>query len=73
MLLTAAVNLIATQQRRPAPQPATPATPAPFKTPLSAAQMTSKQAIVETSMGTFVVDLRPDLAPNHVGYDHPIR
>ena len=40
----------------------------PFTTPLPAAQMTNKQAVVETSMGTFVMDLRPDLAPNHVGY-----
>ena len=42
--------------------------PLPFKTPLTLAQMTKKQAIVETSAGTFVIDLRPDLAPNHVGY-----
>jgi peptidyl-prolyl cis-trans isomerase B (cyclophilin B) len=41
---------------------------AQFKTPLTAAQMTHKQAVVETTMGTFVIDLRPDLAPNHVGY-----
>jgi cyclophilin family peptidyl-prolyl cis-trans isomerase len=40
----------------------------PFTTPLTAAEMTNKQAVVETSMGTFVMDLRPDLAPNHVGY-----
>jgi peptidyl-prolyl cis-trans isomerase B (cyclophilin B) len=44
------------------------ASQAPFKTPLTAAQMANKQAVVETSMGTFVIDLRPDLAPNHVGY-----
>jgi len=30
--------------------------------------MTSQQAVVETTEGTFVIDLRPDLAPNHVGY-----
>ena len=42
--------------------------PIPFKTPLSAAEMTNKQAVVVTSMGTFIIDLRPDLAPNHVGY-----
>src|SRR5262245_43892515 len=30
--------------------------------------MTGKQAVVETTHGTFVIDLRPDLAPNHVGY-----
>jgi peptidyl-prolyl cis-trans isomerase B (cyclophilin B) len=27
-----------------------------------------KQAVVNTSAGTFVIDLRPDLAPNHVAY-----
>ena len=41
---------------------------APFTTPLSVAEMANKQAVVETTMGTFVVDLRADLAPNHVGY-----
>ena len=40
----------------------------PFKTTMSAAEMTNKQAVVATSKGTFVIDLRPDLAPNHVGY-----
>src|SRR5215210_3120370 len=40
----------------------------PFRTPLSAEEMTHKQAVVNTTVGTFVIDLRPDLAPNHVGY-----
>ncbi len=31
------------------------------------AEMVKKQAVVETSAGRFVIDLRPDLAPNHVG------
>ena len=44
------------------------ARPAPFTTPLSVQEMTNKQAVVETDGGTFVIDLRPDLAPNHVGY-----
>jgi len=30
--------------------------------------MTGKQAVVNTSAGTIVIDLRPDIAPNHVGY-----
>ena len=64
ILLTAVLNPFSTQQRRPAQ----PAAPAPFKASLSATQMTNKQAVVETSMGTFVIDLRPDLAPNHVGF-----
>lgn len=40
----------------------------PYTTPLTPAEMTNKQAVVETTEGTFVIDLRPDLAPNHVGY-----
>jgi peptidyl-prolyl cis-trans isomerase B (cyclophilin B) len=39
-----------------------------FKTPLSPAEMAEKQAVVETSAGTFVVQLLPESAPNHVGY-----
>lgn len=39
-----------------------------FTTPLAPADMTNKQAVVETTAGRFVIDLRPDLAPNHVGY-----
>ena len=34
----------------------------------SIADLTNKQAVVTTSAGTFVIDLRPDLAPNHVAY-----
>jgi cyclophilin family peptidyl-prolyl cis-trans isomerase len=47
-----------------------PAAPAAglFKTTLTAAEMAGKQAVVVTTAGTFVIDLRPDLAPNHVGY-----
>jgi peptidyl-prolyl cis-trans isomerase B (cyclophilin B) len=30
--------------------------------------MSGKQAVVDTTNGTFVIDLRADLAPNHVGY-----
>lgn len=40
----------------------------PYKTPLRVEQMSGKQAVVETTAGVFVIDLRPDLAPNHVGY-----
>ena len=32
------------------------------------ADMTNKQAVVETTAGAFVIDLRSDLAPNHVAY-----
>ena len=46
-----------------APSKASPAQRTP---PLE--DLTNKQAVVTTSAGTFVIDLRPDLAPNHVAY-----
>src|SRR4029453_1564403 len=57
-------------QRRGTAAPATQksATAVPFTTPLSLAEMSGKQAVVNSTAGTIVIDLRPDLAPNHVGY-----
>jgi cyclophilin family peptidyl-prolyl cis-trans isomerase len=48
--------------------PRRPASPAPFKATIPASQMANKQAVIETTAGRFVIDLRPDLAPNHVAY-----
>jgi len=45
-----------------------PAAPERFHTPLAPEEMAGKQAVVETSLGTFVLALLPDAAPNHVGY-----
>jgi len=59
-IYTAILPLLLAQAAKPAP--------APFKTTLTPAEMTNKQAVVNTTAGTFVIDLRPDLAPNHVGY-----
>jgi peptidyl-prolyl cis-trans isomerase B (cyclophilin B) len=53
---------VAAQARR------TPARPGFFTTTLTPDQMKNKQAVVETSTGTFVIELLPDAAPNHVGY-----
>lgn len=39
----------------------------PFVTPLTLDEMSGKQAVFETDLGAIAVDLRPDLAPNHVG------
>jgi peptidyl-prolyl cis-trans isomerase B (cyclophilin B) len=48
------------------------AKPAPppqfFTTPLTLDQMNGKQAVLETEFGAIVVDLLPEVAPNHVGY-----
>ena len=40
----------------------------PYTTTLTAEQMAGKQAVVETTRGAFVIDLLPELAPDHVGY-----
>ena len=68
-LVASAVTIptLGVAQRRPAPVGQKPA-PAPFTTPLTVAEMSGKQAVVHTTAGTIVIDLRPDLAPNHVGY-----
>ncbi len=49
-------------------RPKRPAPPLPFTTPLSQAEMRNKQAVLETSRGTIVIELLPQAAPNHVGY-----
>src|SRR3954471_16588873 len=60
--------LIALPFQAPRRQAPPPAAAAPFRTTLSVEQMTGKQAVLDTAMGTIVIDLRPDLAPNHAGY-----
>ena len=39
----------------------------PFVTPLTLEELSGKQAVFETDLGSIAIDLRPDLAPNHVG------
>lgn len=64
LLLSAMTVLPSAQAQR---HPAAPAG-GPFKTTLTLAEMAGRQAVVDTTAGSFVIDLRPDLAPNHVGY-----
>lgn len=65
-LLTTATTAEAQRGAKPAPKPA--AGPQFFTTPLTLAEMAGKQAVVETDLGTIVIDLLPEAAPNHVGY-----
>jgi peptidyl-prolyl cis-trans isomerase B (cyclophilin B) len=71
-LATAALLLFAAsaqaEQRGSKPAPPKPAGPQFFTTPLTLDQMRNKQAVVETDLGTIVIDLLPDAAPNHVGF-----
>lgn len=59
----AAVLLLAILSFQAAQKPA-----APFTSPYSLDDMKGKQAVVDTSMGTFVIALLPEAAPNHVAY-----
>ena len=63
VLLAVLLGAGADQQRG---RPAASATS--FKNTLTLEQMTNKQAVVNTSLGTFVIDLKPEVAPTHVGY-----
>ena len=55
-------------QRGAKPAAQKPAAPSFFTTPLTLDQMRNKQAVVETDLGTIVIDLLPEAAPNHVGF-----
>ena len=67
LAVTASIPTVPLAQRRTAPVGQKPALTS-FTTPLTLAEMTGKQAVVNTTAGIIVIDLRPDLAPNHVGY-----
>lgn len=57
---------------RPAPARPAPARPAPkptfFTSPLAPSEIQNKQAVLETTYGTIVLDLLADAAPNHVAH-----
>lgn len=62
-LVGASDGLAQTRPRRPGPKPAQP-----YKTTLSVEEMKNTQAVVETARGRFVIQLLPEVAPNHVGH-----
>ena len=59
-------------QARGTQKPAAPApAPAPstfFTSTLAQAELRNKQAVLETTLGTIVIDLLPEAAPNHVAH-----
>src|SRR5690242_5167400 len=69
-VLALAASVPAQTRAQGAQRRATPAAgkSAFFTTPLTVDQMKNKQAVVETSAGTIVIQLLPEAAPNHVGY-----
>jgi len=71
-LAAAALLVFATSalggQRGAKPAPPKPAGPQFFTAPLTLDEMRNKQAVMETDLGTIVIDLLPEAAPNHVGF-----
>jgi peptidyl-prolyl cis-trans isomerase B (cyclophilin B) len=57
----------APRPRPPAPPPAPPARTF-YTSPLPPAELRNKQAVLETTQGTIVLDLLGDAAPNHVAH-----
>jgi peptidyl-prolyl cis-trans isomerase B (cyclophilin B) len=68
-LVLAAATLLAVGavQKPSPPQPGAP-TPAQFVNPFAPDELRNKQAVIETSMGTIVLDLLNERAPNHVAH-----
>ncbi len=79
IVLMTAAGATAGQVPAPRPRPATPVRPGPatakpapaapalFVSAVSVDQMRGKQVVLTTALGDIVIDLLPDLAPNHVG------
>jgi cyclophilin family peptidyl-prolyl cis-trans isomerase len=70
MFLTFMLALaLAPQPQKPPPKPPPkPAAPAFFVNSLRPDEIAGKQAVLETAMGTIVMDLLADAAPNHVAH-----
>jgi len=65
-----ALVLLAPQARAQRPSPQKPAPPRDtfFTSTLPVSELRNKQAVLETSEGTIVIDLLADAAPNHVAH-----
>lgn len=61
--------IIAAQTTPAAPQRPAASKPAPlFTSPYTPGELRNTQAVVETTAGTFVIQLFPEAVPNHVGF-----
>ena len=68
-MIVAMAGLGFTQKPQPAPAKPSPApVETPFVNPYSADELRQKQAVIETAMGTIVLDLLADRAPTHVAH-----
>jgi peptidyl-prolyl cis-trans isomerase B (cyclophilin B) len=63
-LMVGAADALA--QTKPAPKSSQPAPPRLFTNPFPVDELRHKQAVIDTTAGTIVMDLLADAAPNHV-------
>lgn len=69
IVLVAAVFVAAVQKPKPAPAKPSPVpSTTTFVNPYPAEELRNKQAVIETPLGTIVLDLLADAAPNHVAH-----
>ena len=66
VLIGVLLGLVAAQ--KPQPTRAAPPSPSSFVNPFAPEELRNKQAVIETSMGTIVLDLLDERAPNHVAH-----
>jgi peptidyl-prolyl cis-trans isomerase B (cyclophilin B) len=68
-MLLAVLSIAAAQKPKPAPAkpPSAPAS-TPFVNPYTPEELRGKQAVIETALGTIVLDLLADAAPTHVAH-----
>ena len=69
VVIVAIASLGFTQKPKPAPAKPSPAPQqAPFVNPYSPDELLNKQAVIETAMGTIVLELLAEAAPTHVAH-----
>ena len=68
MLIVAMMLILAGDGQARGQKPAPPPRTTFFTSTLPASELRNKQAVVETSLGTIVIDLLPDAAPTHVAH-----
>lgn len=69
VVVMAVLSIAAAQKPRPAPSKPSPVPAAtPFVNPYSPDELRNKQAVIDTAMGTIVLDLLAESAPLHVAH-----
>jgi peptidyl-prolyl cis-trans isomerase B (cyclophilin B) len=69
VVFVAVLSMAAAQKPKPAPvKPAPVPAQSAFVNPYSADELRNKQAVIETAMGTIVLDLLAEAAPTHVAH-----